>query len=171
VTALFGDEQITLSGAVPSEETADRLVAFAADYRLSPAPVVNNLTIDPDAPVSGGLRVIELNSVNFVSDSDVITVDHARQLDRIVTAMTSFPNATVHVVGNTDQQGDETRNLVVSQRRAEAVVDYLVSQGIDRARLTTQPAGESNPLDSELTEEASAVNRRTEFVFYGLLDD
>ena len=60
---------------------------------------------------------------------------------------------------------------MVSQRRAEAVVDYLVSQGIDPARLTTQPAGESNPLSTELTAEADAINRRTEFVFFGLLGD
>ena len=48
--------------------------------------------------------------------------------------------------GNTDQHGEETRNFVISQRRAEAVVDYLVAQGIDPARLTTQPAGESKAL-------------------------
>ena len=167
----FGDDQITLTGSVPSEEASQRLEAFAADYRLTPAPVVNELTIDPAAPPAGGVRLVELNSSNFIDDSDEITPEQAQQLDRVAVAMETFPDVTVHVVGNTDLRGDETRSFVVSQRRAEAVVDYLVSQGIDPARLTTQPAGESNPLSTELTAEADAINRRTEFVFFGLLGD
>jgi outer membrane protein OmpA-like peptidoglycan-associated protein len=171
VTAVFEDEQVTLTGAVPSQAAADRVVAVALGFRLTPATVVNNLTIDPDAPISGGVRVVEFNSVHFVDDTSVITPDQARQLDRIVVVMNAFPDAMVHVVGNTDQRGEETRNFVVSQRRAEAVVAYLVSQGIDRSRLTTQPAGESNLLSLEVTEEAHSLNRRTDFVFYGLLGD
>ena len=51
------------------------------------------------------------------------------------------------------------------------MVQYLVGQGMDPARLTTQPAGESNPLSTELAAQADAVNRRTEFLFFGLLGD
>ncbi len=168
--AIFDDEQVTLTGAVPSQAAANRLVSFAEDFRLTPAPVINNLTIDPDAPPSGGIRVVELNSVHFVGDSEVITPDQARQLDRIVVVMTTSPHVVLHVVGNTDQSGEPTRNYVISQRRAQSVVDYLVNQGIDRSRLTTQPAGASNPLSLENTLEADSINRRTDFVFYGLLD-
>ena len=120
------------------------------------------MTIDPTTPTSGGVRVVELNSINFNSGDEVITPEHAQQIDRVVAAMETAPRATVHVVGNTDQQGDETRNLVVSQRRADAVVAYLVSEGIDPARLTTQPAGESNPLRTDATPEADAINRRVD---------
>lgn len=168
--AVFEDDQITLTGVVPSQAAADRLVDFAVHYCLTPAPVVNNLTIDPDAPVAGGIRVVEYNSVHFVDDTEIISTEQATQLDRIVAMMNALPNLTVHVVGNTDQEGDETRNFVISQRRADAVVNYLVERGIDRSRLTTQPAGESNPLIDEATDEANALNRRTDFVFYGLLD-
>lgn len=167
--AVFEADRITLTGVVPSEAAADRVVAFALGYRLSPAPVADNLTIDANAPVSAGVRVVEHDSVNFVDDTDVITPEHARQLDRVVVMMTAMPDATVHVVGNTDQRGGETRNSLVSRRRAEAVVAYLVSRGIDGSRLTTQAAGESNPLSNEPTEAAHALNRRTEFVWYGLL--
>ena len=170
-TIVFADDQVTLTGAVPSAEAADRLTAFATDFRLTPAPVVNQLTIDPTTPTSGGVRFVELNSVNFNSGDEVITPEHAQQLDRVVAAMEASPRATVHVVGNTDLQGDETRNLVVSQRRADAVVAYLVGEGVDPARLTTQPAGESNPLRTDATAEADAINRRVELVFYGLLDE
>ena len=84
--------------------------------------------------------------------------------------MSEFPTATVHVVGNTDQLGGETRNYVVSQRRAEAVVEYLIAQGVDPLRLSTQPAGESNPLSTEVSATADALNRRTDYVIFGLLD-
>ena len=67
--------------------------AFAADYRLTPAPVVNELTIDPAAPPAGGVRLVELNSSNFVDDSDEITPDQAQQLNRVVVAMESFPDS------------------------------------------------------------------------------
>ena len=168
--AVFENDRTTLSGAVPSQAAADRLVAFAVGYGLTPAPVVNNLTIDSDAPATGGIRVVEFNSVHFLNDTEIISPDHATQLDRIVGVMNASPDLTLHVVGNTDQVGEETRNFVISQRRADAVVAYLVDRGIDRSRLTTEPGGESNPLSALTTDEANALNRRTDFVFYGLLD-
>jgi outer membrane protein OmpA-like peptidoglycan-associated protein len=59
----------------------------------------------------------------------------------------------------------------VSQRRAEAVVAYLVAQGVDAQRLSTQPAGESNPLSTEVSPTADDLNRRTDFVIFGLLGE
>jgi len=170
-TAVFTDDQITLTGAVPTEAAVDRLVAVAQGFGITPATIVNNLTIDANAPADAGVRIVEHNSVHFIDDTETITPEHARQLDRIVVVMTAFPNLRVHVVGNTDQQGEETRNFVISQRRAEAIVNYLVVHGIDVGRLTTQPAGESNPLSTELSPAADALNRRTDYVIFGLLDD
>ena len=168
---MFTDDQITLTGAVPSDAAASRLLALVLDYRLTPASVVNTLTIDPDVPTDAGVRIVELNSIHFVDDTDTITPEHAEQLDRIVAYMNEFPDAQVHVVGNTDLRGGETRNFVVSQRRAEAVVEYLVAQGIDPVRLTTQPAGESNPISTEASATADALNRRTDYVIFGLLGE
>jgi outer membrane protein OmpA-like peptidoglycan-associated protein len=165
------NDEITLTGAVPSDVAGDRLLALSRVYRLTEAPIVNNMTIDPEAPADGGFRVVEYNSVHFAGDTNTITPEHAQQLDRIVELMNAFPNTRVHVIGNTDQHGAETRNFVISQRRAEAVVDYLVAQGIDPSRLTTQPAGESNPLSTELSPAADALNRRTDYVIFGLLGD
>jgi outer membrane protein OmpA-like peptidoglycan-associated protein len=99
----------------------------------------------------------------------VITTEHARQLDRIAQVMIESPTTQLHVVGNTDQHGEETRNYVVSQRRAEAVAEFLATRGVDRSRVTTQPAGESNPLSTQTDAVADAMNRRTEYVFYGLI--
>ena len=167
MTILFDEQQVTLTGVVPDDDAVNRLTDFAADYRLTPAPVVNELSIDSNAPSTGGVRIVELNSINFVDDLDEISSEHAQQIERVLVTMAAFPNATVHVVGNSDAQGDDVGNLAVSQRRAEAVVDYLVSNGVAPERLSTQPAGATNPLRTDATPEADAINRRTEFVFFG----
>jgi OOP family OmpA-OmpF porin len=168
--AIFDDDQIVLTGAVPTQQAADRLVLLASTFRLAPAPVVSNLTIDPSSPTSGGFRIVELNATDFASDSDFISIENARQMDRLVLLMTASPALTLHVVGHTDQRGDETHNLILSQRRAQVVVQYLVSHGIDPARLTTEPAGESNLVTTETTDDALALNSRIDFVLFGLLD-
>jgi outer membrane protein OmpA-like peptidoglycan-associated protein len=58
--------------------------------------------------------------------------------------------------------------LKLSDNRAKAVVDFLVSKGVDAKRLTWKGFGETQPLTSNSTEEGKAINRRTEFVITGL---
>jgi outer membrane protein OmpA-like peptidoglycan-associated protein len=60
--------------------------------------------------------------------------------------------------------GSNEYNLTLSQRRAEAVADYLTAQGIDRYRLVVTAEGESQPIDTNLTEEGRRTNRRVEVV-------
>jgi OOP family OmpA-OmpF porin len=77
--------------------------------------------------------------------------------------LTSNPDARVAIEGHTDAQGDEASNLALSESRAEAVRDYLVSQGIAADRLETAGFGESRPIASNDTAEGRAENRRIEF--------
>ena len=71
----------------------------------------------------------------------------------------------VRVEGNTDNLGDEDWNQGLSERRAQAIVDYLASRGIDRRRLVARGNGASNPLASNKTAEGRARNRRTDILF------
>ena len=66
--------------------------------------------------------------------------------------------------GHTDSTGPEEYNLGLSQRRAGAVQDYLISQGISEDRLTMEGKGETEPLVSNDTREGRAQNRRIEFI-------
>ena len=150
-TAVFTDDQVTLTGAVPTMRLPAGSMALAVDYRLTPASVVDNA--DDRSRRAGRRRASGSSSTTPSTSSTTPTRSRPstpQQLDRLVGLMGEFPGVQVHVVGNTDQRGEETRNFVVSQRRAEAVVDYLVAQGDRPARLTTQPAGESNPLSTEV---------------------
>jgi OOP family OmpA-OmpF porin len=170
VIAIFDDDRITLSGAVPSQQAAEALVGLAlANSQFPDIPVDNRLTVNPSVPVGVGVRVLELNSVRFDEGSAEIAPEHALQFDRVAGVMNLFPNTTVVVVGHADQRGSDATNLVLAQRRADAVVGYLASLGIDGSRLSARSVGEADLLTVDDDEASLALNRRTEFIINGLL--
>jgi outer membrane protein OmpA-like peptidoglycan-associated protein len=172
IVAIFDGPTIRVTGWVPSEEKAEQLRALALANSADPtAQVEDQLQIDPSVPLSIGTRVIELNSPRFPTGSAEVTFEHAVQLDRVASVLSLLPNVTVTVVGHADQLGDETSNYALSEARAVAVVRYLVSKGIDPSRLASRAVGEQDLLTEDESEAALALNRRTEFVFYGLLAD
>jgi outer membrane protein OmpA-like peptidoglycan-associated protein/ABC-type nitrate/sulfonate/bicarbonate transport system substrate-binding protein len=71
----------------------------------------------------------------------------------------------VRVEGNTDVLGDDGSNQGLSERRAQAIVDYLVSRGVDSRRLVARGNGSNNPIGSNKTPEGRARNRRTDILF------
>ncbi len=170
VLAIFDGELITLSGTVPTEAAAERLRVLALANSTDPnAEVASFLSIDPAVPVGVGVRVIEMNSARFPEGSPEISQEHAQQLNRVAAIMTALPNITVDVVGHADQRGDEETNFRLSTERARAAADYLAFQGVDPARMSARGAGESDLLTLNSDDTALALNRRTEFVFSGLL--
>jgi outer membrane protein OmpA-like peptidoglycan-associated protein len=127
--------------------------------------------IDPSVPLSIGTRVIEMNSPRFPAGSAEVTPEHAAQLNRVAGVMNLLPKVTATVVGHADQLGDEVANYALSEARAVSVVRYLVSQGVDPSRLSARAVGEQDLLAEDESEASLALNRRTEFIFYGLLAD
>jgi outer membrane protein OmpA-like peptidoglycan-associated protein len=171
VVAVYDVDRITLTGGVPSEAAKERLEALAvANAKPGQAETVDNLlTINPDVPIGIGVRVVELTSVRFPPRSTEVLPAHARELDRAVAIMEALPNISALVIGHTDQVGDPLRNFAVSEQRADAVVNYMASQGIAPDRLASRAVGEEDLLTLDDDAVARALNRRTEFVFYGLL--
>ncbi|MEO5723783.1 MAG: OmpA family protein [Ilumatobacteraceae bacterium] len=160
---------ITLVGAVPSQAAKDRLQTLAIANSKTPAAVDNELTIDPTVPIGIGVRVVELTSARFPSGDYKVMPAHAKELDRVVAVMQALPNVTVLVIGHADQIGSAQSNLMLSEARALAVVAYLVNAGITPSRLSSRAVGDSDLLSLNNDAQALALNRRTEFVFYGLL--
>ena len=106
-----------------------------------------------------------LKPINFEFDKAVIKNDSYYILDAVVATMQGNPILTlVEVQGHTDEQGDDVYNFDLSDRRAKAVVEYLVAHGVDDKRLTSQGYGETMPVDRHHTAEAWAKNRRVQFV-------
>jgi outer membrane protein OmpA-like peptidoglycan-associated protein len=77
----------------------------------------------------------------------------------------------VRIEGYTDGSGDAGYNLDLSYRRARAVQEYLISQGVDRRRLTFIGYGETRPVASDATPEGEALNRRVEFTIVESVGD
>lgn len=75
--------------------------------------------------------------------------------------------AYIEVVGHTDDVGDDSYNLELSEQRAVAVRDYLVNAGVDASKIVTVGAGESMPVASNTTEEGRADNRRVDVLVLG----
>lgn len=170
LVVIFDTETVTIAGQVPSEAARDRLSALAlANSQFPDVDVIDNMVINPAVPISVGVRVIELNSARFPEGSAEILPDHARELDRVLTIMQALPNISVVVIGHADQRGDDLTNFAISDERARAVVNYLLYLGISPMRLSSRAAGESDLLSIGNDDAALALNRRTEFIFYGLL--
>jgi len=168
VLVVFDGTTITLAGSVPSAADAAMLRALADANSKAHATVVDHLVVDPRVPASVGVRVIEMNAVRFAEGSSTVTPDYAPELNRVINLMRAMPWVTTVVVGHADQTGTAALNLELSQARANAIIDYLVSQGISPDRLAAQGVGAREPLTTQNTTAGWALNRRTEFVFHGL---
>ncbi|MFH1320999.1 MAG: OmpA family protein [Bacteroidota bacterium] len=80
----------------------------------------------------------------------------------LIRAMIANPKMKIEIAGHTDNVGDHNSNMILSQERAEAVREYLISRGIAEERMIARGYGETLPLASNDTEEGRAENRRTE---------
>jgi outer membrane protein OmpA-like peptidoglycan-associated protein len=169
VIVTYDVDTITLTGFVPSQAAKDRLGELAVANSKTDAQLQNDLVINPAVPIGVGVRVIELNSVRFPEGSSEILPEHGTELERVARVMQALPNVTVLVIGHADQRGDEIANYQISAERAEAVVDFLTSVGVSPTRLSSRAVGEADLLTLADDDTALALNRRTEFVFYGLL--
>jgi len=120
----------------------------------------------PEPEIDACAQVIRLRGVNFGFDKAEITPEASVILEEAAIllgdAVTACPARKVNVEGFTDWTGPEDYNQRLSERRAEAVRDYLVTQGIPAAQLNAVGFGEANPIATNETREGRALNRRVE---------
>jgi len=100
------------------------------------------------------------HGVLFDFDSDVVKSKYDPLIDNAVKVMKLNPTLTVEIEGHTDSVGSEAYNQGLSERRALSVKKEIVNQGIDGNRMTTVGFGESQPVESNDTDEGRAYNRR-----------
>jgi len=166
--AIFRPPTLFLEGPVQTQEQADELFARAVAV-VGPDNVENNYIVRPDAPpaLDGNVRVEQ--AVLFQSGSAVISEQFLPTLELGVAVMTLNPQVQMVVEGHTDSVGSNASNLTLSERRAEAVVDYLVGRGVDPERLQAVGLGEGSPVETNDTAEGRQVNRRIEVNLLDLL--
>lgn len=105
-----------------------------------------------------------LKGIQFETGKDVIKKTSYGILDNVAAIMQANPSYLLTINGHTDNQGDDAKNMTLSQKRAEAVKAYLVKKGIDASRLTPVGFGETKPKATNDTPAGRAENRRVEFV-------
>jgi len=109
-------------------------------------------------------RIDILEKVQFAPGSARIRPRSFAMLDQVVSVLKTHPDVVrVQVEGHTDSTGSDRTNTALSQARAESVVAYLVSHGIDPSRLIAQGFGPSRPLATNVTRTGREANRRVEF--------
>lgn len=111
--------------------------------------------------IKAGESVV-MKNVFFEHDKYLLLDGSKVELGKLISFLNHNPDVKIEIGGHTDNVGDVAYNLELSQKRAKAVNDYLVEQGMDQVRLLYKGYGESQPVDTNDTEEGRANNRRTE---------
>ena len=106
----------------------------------------------------------ELRAIFFDFDKHTIRPDAARTLDANVNWLKSHPSALLLIEGHCDERGTNAYNLVLGERRAKATQEYLVSRGVEAARITIISYGEERPSCNAHNEACWAQNRRANFL-------
>lgn len=124
--------------------------------------------IDPCPPNDLGCR-LNLQPIYFDFDRYNIRPDAAVELAKILAAMRQYPELVIHIESHTDSRGNDAYNAVLSEKRAQSTLEWLVNKGIDRSRLSAKGYGESQLTNdcgnkSECTEEEHQLNRRSMFI-------
>ncbi|MCU0418502.1 MAG: OmpA family protein [Cyclobacteriaceae bacterium] len=111
---------------------------------------------------------ITLNNIFFDFDKAVLKQESYPELNRIAGLMKERATMQVEIAGHADATGPEDYNLNLSKRRAQAVANYLSTQGIDAQRITVTYYGEAKPVERNDTAGGRKKNRRVEFIILKL---
>lgn len=122
-------------------------------------PVEVNIALDP---IAIGAKII-LNNIFFEFNSYELTTTSTAALDKISTLFDNNLFTKVEITGYTDNVGNEIYNLNLSKKRAQAVYNYLIEDGISSSKLSFLGLGEANFLNDNSTELLRSQNRRIEF--------
>ncbi len=115
----------------------------------------------PLQPIETNASIVLKNIFFDVNKFDLKPESEA-ELDKLVQLLNDNPSVKIQIGGHTDNVGKPADNLVLSNNRAKAVIDYLISKGILAIRLSAKGFGETQPVTGNDTEEGRALNRRTE---------
>jgi len=116
--------------------------------------------------VGEGIHVTFASGLLYDFNSDVVKPTAQTNLRELAKSLSKYPNSNLLIAGHTDSVGTDAYNQQLSERRAAAAAAYLVSQGVDRARIITRGLGEAEPVEPNTTEAGRQQNRRVEVAIY-----
>ena len=130
---------------------------YSGDVKTVQASSVDNENISYDSKA-----MLANATVYFDFDKTNLTSKSLQTLKSVANALNDNPDLDVVLAGHADERGTREYNLALGQRRAEAVSDYLVLNGIKRDRITVKSFGEERPISLGQDEESYSKNRRVE---------
>ena len=170
-TLVVSDREVKLSGDALYEAAAIQIRAglgkdFPQGWQFKPEISVRPAAAPVDATVCQQLFADTLGKarIRFESGTADIVADSAGLLDRLIETALRCPNANIEIAGHTDADGDEAANQALSEKRAQAVTDYLVRAGLPANRFTAVGYGATQPIAGNDNDQGKAQNRRIDFV-------
>jgi OOP family OmpA-OmpF porin len=170
-TLVVADREVKLSGDALYDAAAAQIRAglgaslppnwqYKAEITVKPpaAPVDNTVCQQLFADLLAKARI------RFESGKADLSPDSLGLLDRLTETALRCPTANIEIAGHTDADGDATQNQTLSEKRAQAVADYLVRGGLPANRFTAAGYGSAQPIAGNDTDEGKAQNRRIDFV-------
>lgn len=134
------------------------------DYTDRCANTPSGADVDDWGCAVAGAVMFSADSLKFAFDSARLTADGRRVLDAAVAVIRDHPGVKLDLVGHTDSVGSTAYNQSLSERRARAAVEYLVSQGVPADQLRALGRGEAEPVASNDSDSGRARNRRVELI-------
>lgn len=116
--------------------------------------------------VGEGIQITFDNAILFDFDRAALKAQARADLAELAASLQRYDNTDVVIYGHTDSVGSDDYNLRLSEERARAAAEYLMSQGISRSRITTIGKGETAPVASNETDSGRAQNRRVEVAIF-----
>jgi len=170
-TLVVTDREVKLSGDALFDAAVPQIRAGLARDFPEGWQVNADISVKPAAaPVDSTVcqqlfsDVMAKTRIRFEPGRAAIDTDSAGLLDRLIETAMRCPTADIEIAGHTDSDGDVGFNLALSEKRAQAVMDYLVKAGLPAARFTATGYGSSQPIASNDTDEGKAQNRRIDFL-------
>ena len=170
-TLVVSDREVKLSGDALYEGAANDIRAglgkdFPKNWQYKP-----EITVKPaPGPVDGTVcqqlfsELLTKGKIRFATKRADIDPDSAGILDHLIETALRCPTTNIEVAGHTDADGEDAFNQALSEKRAQAVIDYLVKAGLPATRFTAVGYGATQPLAGNDTDEGKAQNRRIEFL-------
>ncbi|MCB0448934.1 MAG: OmpA family protein [Confluentibacter sp.] len=161
------EKAVDLPTFIQTQNNYIRFNLKGTDKNLNHIAAIQNVKITQESEdlrsliLKGGFSTTE---ILFNSGSDQIKQESFPFLEKLGTTLKQDSSLRLLIIGHTDSDGDQVKNMTLSKSRAFAVANYLIDvMGIDKKRLTTQGRGENEPVADNTSESGKAKNRRVEF--------
>jgi outer membrane protein OmpA-like peptidoglycan-associated protein len=153
-----------MHGCPPADRDGDGVPDHIDKCPDEPGPIDNQGCPKKYSLVVLRKEKIEIKQqVHFDTNKWVILKDSFEMLNQVASVLKDYPKIRIRIEGHTDSVADDDFNLKLSQKRADAVREFLVNAGIGADRLTAVGYGETMPIASNKTAKGRAANRRVEF--------